>query len=269
VKRRIFSILLVFTLVITGTIGASGMGVLAAEEQKTVTTDNTMSSSQEANKLAEEARLEALKLAREGINKLASQSQQLRLDTVYLGTDRTFYDAGWGLYWSEEWGAVNGDCYSQSFLETNQAEANLVYYAGTGGAASIAFVGNQFSVSGSGSQYANIYISGSYLGGIDVAMAGGSSAVTDISFVVKDDTTETEYSTSILNASLGFGGDAWGDSFNKGIGILLQAGHQYSAYLSLEASAGVWGIGYLNSDWGRFDWDTGEYANWSYITIDF
>jgi hypothetical protein len=261
--------LIALTLVLVGTIGTSGIGVLAAEENQPVTTSDTVISSQEANKLAEEARLEALKLVREGINKLASQLQPTRSDIVYLGTDITFNYAEWGLYYSDEWGMVNGDCYSQSFLDIKQAEANLVYYIGSGGAACTAQVGNDFTVSGSGSQYANIYIVGSYLGGIDVAVFPGGSAVTDINFIVKDNTTGTEYSTSILHAYLDIGEDIWGDdNYNEGISILLQAGHQYSAYLELEA--GIWGGGNINSDWGRFDWDSsGEGANWSYITISF
>jgi hypothetical protein len=294
VKKRIFSILLVAALVITGTIGATGMSVSAAEENAASISDTVRASAnsirvlsdteiaylsnlpdnivstKEGYEQAEKYRLEAVRLAEKGIEKLVSQSQLLRLDTVNLGTDRTFYDAGWGVYWSETWGTIDdGNCYSTSYLEQNQDEANIMLMAGAGGAASIAWVGNQFTVSGSGSQQANISMSVDYVGYLDAYAVPGGSVGINIDLVIRDDTTETEYSTEILDYSIGLGSNQWDVSINAGDSLVLQAGHQYTVYLALTASAGISGIGYIVNDWGRFDADTGQYANYSYINIDF
>jgi hypothetical protein len=216
---------------------------------------------------AETYRLEAITLAEKGIEKLASQSRPMRLDTVYLGTDRTFYDANWGIYWSEQYGTPTDELHSQSYLEDNQAEALVDYNLG-GGGAGIAWVGNQFTVSGSGSQYATISMSGNYTGSIFTAAVFGGSSGVDIVLVVKDDTTGLVSPLNILNTSTGFGDFEWDQNFNYGMVVNLQANHSYSVYISLTASCGLVGAGFVTSDWGRWD-DIGEHVNYSYISIDF
>jgi hypothetical protein len=150
-----------------------------------------------------------------------------------------------------------------------QDEAVSIVGSGSLGSAwAYAQVGKQFYVSGSGSQFANIRISG-WINGYLLVISAGSTSVT-IDFVVWDETTNTKYTTNILNQSRGLvGGDTWNEAFNKGIGMNLESGRNYTAYLQLRVSSGVWGVGASFSDWGDQDGDSGQYAKYTDITVDF
>ena len=190
--------------------------------------------------------------------------------TVYLGTDTTFYDASHGDSGTSSTGACPFFYGSDYYITANKAEAATVL--GPGGYCSKgawAWIGKSFYVSGSGSQTANIIQRG-HIWGLTSAAAGGSSHA-EIKFVVKDLTTGAEYSTTIYSKSEG--GVGWTEvnrDYTKGITVNLQAGHTYIAYLLVETSGAIYGIGEAGSDFGRQDGDyVGEGAWYYSITIDF
>lgn len=225
---------------------------------------------EDAYQQAEQFRLEAVEKAREEISKLADQSPSThRLDTVYLGTNRSFSSAGWGVYWS---GYSPDYCESLVVLSGNNAYATTTFGPlGLGSAAANAWVGNQFTVAGSGSRVANISVAGSYIGDLFATAVGGSSAGVEIYLVVKDDTAGTSFSTQITSRSEGFGISRIPlTSFNRGLSVLLQAGHDYSAYISIEASASLYGAGMAGSQWGTPSiGDYSKYVKFTSISITF
>jgi len=163
--------------------------------------------------------------------------------TVYLGTDTIFYDASHGDSGTSSTGVCPSSYGSDYYITANKAEAATVL--GPGGYCSKgawAWVGKSFYVSGSGSQTANIIQRG-HIWGLTSAAAGGSSHA-EITFVVKDLTTGAEYSTTIYSKSEG--GVGWTEvnrDYTKGITVNLQAGHTYIAYLLVETSGAIYGIG--------------------------
>jgi len=190
--------------------------------------------------------------------------------TVYLGTDKTFYDASDGDKGTFSTGVCTSLYGSEYYLSSEKSEAATLL--GPGGYCSKgawAWVGKSFYVSGSGSQTANIIQAG-HIKGLTTAFGGGSSNV-KINFVVKDLTTGAEYSTTIYSKSEG--GVGWTEvnkNYNKGIAVNLQAGHNYVAYLLVETSGAIYGVGEAGSDFGRQDGDYAGEGAWYYsIKIDF
>lgn len=190
--------------------------------------------------------------------------------TVNLGTDITFYDASDGDKGTFATGVCPSFYGSDYYLASEKSEAATLL--GPGGYCSKgawAWVGKSFYVSGSGSQTANIIQAG-HIWGLTTAAAGGSSNA-EITFVVKDLTTGAEYSTIIYSKSEG--GVGWTEvnkDYTKGITVNLQAGHTYVAYLLVETSGAIYGVGEAGSDFGRQDGDYSGEGAWYYsIKIDF
>lgn len=196
--------------------------------------------------------------------------QPFTLDTVYLGTDRTFSNADRGDKGISNsglaplWIGCNYDYGSKK-----DTAATLIGPGGWGGGTAWSWVGKEFYVSGSGSRTANIYITGHYYGLLSAA-AGGASDVT-IRLVVKDQSNGQQmYTTIYQDHEFGWGWSEVNNNINQGININLQAGHSYIVYLELVTSATVAGAGEGGSDFGPDDGDyNGEGAWYSSITIDF
>ena len=257
----------------TGSVPSVSANALSSEEQALVYAISAGTISRvEADQRADQFRIQAVEKAREEMNKLAAQGSAAKgRDVVYLGTNKTFYNSGWGVYWAESTTYL-GTCESLVILQGNKNFATTSYNAaGLGAGAATAWVGNQFSVSGSGSRVASVSVSGSYIGKVFAAAAGGASAKVDMYLVVKDDTTGIQYPTLILSHSESFGGGSVSLTyFNKGVTVLLQGGHDYSAYISLEASASLYGVGSASSEWGNpVSPDFGKYMTYSSISINF
>ena len=196
-------------------------------------------------------------------------SGTLATNTVTLGTDKTFYSANTGSSGKSKWGVapiIYGSGYTTS---SNKATgATVVGPGGYGGGGAWSWVGTSFYVSGTGSRTANIRMSG-YIEGLTSAAAGGSSS-SKVYLVLKDSTTGTEYSTEIYSESAG--GLGWyevGESFNRGLAVNIQGGHNYIAYLKVQTSASVYGAGESGSDFGPQDGDSGGYTKYSSVKIDF
>ncbi|MDD2613711.1 MAG: hypothetical protein PHH67_00055 [Methanosarcina sp.] len=204
----------------------------------------------------------------DSVNKSTSEQISI-LSTVTLGTDATFTNADCGDSGTSSWGAapcLKGSDYIKSSRRAR--EAVLTGPGGYGGGGAWAWVGKSFYVSGSGSQSANIRMTG-YLYGLTSAAAGGSSS-SDVDLVLKDSTTGTSYSTSIYSVSCGgLGWENVDQSFNKGLSVTLQGGHSYIAYLKVAGSASTYGIGEAGSDFGPGDGDDEGYVSYSSIIVDF
>lgn len=190
--------------------------------------------------------------------------------TVTLGTDATFTTADYGNSGTSTWGAVpsiKGADYVKSSKKAR--EAVVAGPGGAGGAGAWAWIGKQFTVSGSGSRAANIRMTG-YLYGLTSAFETGGSATSEVYLRVKDTTTGTTYNSLVYSVSRSTLGYVIVDrSFNNGIGINLQAGHSYIAYLSVSGSAAVTGAGEAGSDFGPQDGDDEGYVKYNSIVIDF
>lgn len=201
---------------------------------------------------------------------LQGETIQLTGGSVYLGTDKTFYDADTGDKGTSTWGLAPWFYESEYYLSTKKDEAaSLVGPGGYGGAGAWCWVGKSFHVYGSGSQTANVMMPG-HLWGLTTAFAGGSSN-SNVDLVVKDVTTGTEYTTNVYSQSAG--GVGWFEvdkDFNSGVTVNLQAGHDYVVYLEVQTSASVYGVGEAGSDFGPQDGDySGEGAWYFSVTVDF
>lgn len=218
--------------------------------------------------MAEKMRLIAEEEMNEAINNNKPAEASLSRSTVTLGTDATFYTADWGSTDKGKSQLPVGVWDSDYYLDIKQDEAVSIIGSGFGSAWAYAQVGKQFTVSGTGSQSANIRMSGHISGYLFVILAGSTSVKIDL--VVLDETTSTKYTTNILNESRGLAGwDDWYQSFNQGVNVNLQAGHDYTSYLELKVSSGVWTTGAAYSDWGRQDGDSGQWAYYNSIVVDF
>jgi len=194
----------------------------------------------------------------------------LTVDTVYLGTDRTFTTADYWNTGTSSWGLAPM-FYGASTDPGARKDraATVVGPGGYGGAGAWSQIGKTWLVSGTGSRSANIRMSG-YMYGLTSAFAGGTGN-TVINLVVKDLSTGTTYSTNIY--SQGASGAGWcvvNQNFNSGVNVNLQAGHAYAAYLELQTSAAVYGAGEGGSDFGPQDGDDdGEGTYYNNIIVDF
>ncbi|MCZ7385551.1 MAG: hypothetical protein O8C63_12505 [Candidatus Methanoperedens sp.] len=223
---------------------------------------------------AEEIRKELDKTVRKDIeNSLRNVTTDVRIlswDTVNLGTDRTFLSADYGNKGSGTWGVAPWWYGSDYYLSSRKAEASsLVGPAGVGGVNAWSYAGKQFYVSGTGSRSANIRMAGHIWGLTTSALSATSYA--EINLVLWDASTATRYSTNIYTRTEG--GAGWTEAnfdFNNGLGVNLQSGHYYIAYLELITEATVYGSGEAGSDFGRFDGDySGEGVWYNSIIVDF
>ncbi|MBE0481339.1 MAG: hypothetical protein IBX68_10210 [Dehalococcoidia bacterium] len=217
---------------------------------------------------AEEARRNAEAAMQEAIAVPDHSSVRYRTQ-VHLGTDAIFYTADGGNADAGRWGATPGAWGADYYAGMRRAEAaSLVGPGGWGGAWAWANVGKFFTVVGEGSRVADLRVIGDLNGYLSVLVAGSTSVT--VKFVLYNYTTGTSYETVILNQSLGLAGYShWTHGFNQGIPVLLQAGHDYIAYIQVETASGVYGVGYACSDWGRQDGDYGQYIQYSSISINF
>lgn len=189
---------------------------------------------------------------------------------VYLGTDKSITTADIGDYGKSSYGftpAFYGSDYATSSKKAR--ETALTGPIGLGTVNAWAYVGQTFNVSGSGTQSANVYMEGK-IKGMTQAFAGGSAS-TNINFVVKDLTTGTSYKTNIYSVSTSLiDGKVVNQSFNRGIPMNLQGGHNYMAYLEVSGSGSAYSIGEAGSDFGPWDGDgADESVSYTKITIDF
>lgn len=265
--------------------GVVFVSVVSAQEQTTpkidkkekeITTklDSNTKGSQEdlqkAEKIREEINLASRKAIESSLKNATKDTHILVWDTVNLGTDKTFYTADTGNKGSYTWGLAPWWYGSDYYLSSNKAEASsLVGPGGYGGVGAWSWVGKQFYVSGAGSQAANVRANG-HIWGLTTA-AGSAVSNVQINLVLWDATTGTRYSTNIYSKSeSGLGWTEVNSDFNSGIGVTLQAGHYYIAYLELITDAAVYGYGEAGSDFGRFDGDYSGEGAWYYsITVDF
>lgn len=109
----------------------------------------------------------------------------LTSNSVYLSTDKTFYNSNNGDNGESTWGVAPRFYGSDYISSSNKARAaSLVGPGGYGGAEAWSWIGTSFHVDGEGSQTANIRMAG-YLYGLTSAAAGGSSSST-VHLVLKD-----------------------------------------------------------------------------------
>ncbi len=131
-----------------------------------------------------------------------------------------------------------------------------------------AWIGKSFYVSGSGSRSANIRMAGHFNGTtLGVLAAAGA---TDIKLVVKDATTGTSYNTTIYSASgTNMPGQIANQDFNNGVSVTLMSGHSYKAYVEIDGSASITGMGIGASIFGPWGGDANNQVSYSSLTIDF
>ena len=230
---------------------------------------NTPEDLKKAEELRAEIEAQNEKEITVSVDKYAGE-QLLTSSTVTLGTDATFTSADSGDSGTSSWGAApnfKGSDYSASSKKAR--ETAVTGPAGYGGCGAWAWVGKSFTVLGSGSQSANIRMSG-HIYGLTSAAAGGSSS-SNVDLVLKDLTTGTSYSISIYSKSCGgLGWETVDQNYNKGLSITLQSGHDYIAYLKISGSSSTYGAGEAGSDFGPWDLDDdGECVTYSSIVINF
>jgi hypothetical protein len=234
---------------------------------------SSSSSSGDASKavaLREKIKVKNQQEISDSVNNSLSIQPLAIMSTVTLGTDATYTTADYGNSGTSSWGlapSIKGADYVKSSKQARQAV--LVGPGGAGGAGAWAWIGKKFTVSGSGSRAANIRMTG-HLYGLTSAFETGGSASSEVYLNVKDQTTGTLYSTLVYSDSRSnLGYDVVDQNFNNGVGINLQAGHSYVAYLSVAGSASVTGAGEAGSDFGPQDGDNEGYVSYSSIVVDF
>lgn len=232
--------------------------------------NNSSEDTIKAEALRDEIRVKNQQEISDSVNNSLNSQRLAATSTVTLGTDAIFTNADYGNSGTSSWGLapnIKGADYIKSSRTARQAV--LLGPGGAGGAGAWAWIGKTFTVSGSGSRAANIRMTG-YLYGLTSAFQTGGSASSEVYLVVKDTTTGTTYNTLVYSASKSaLGYDLVDKSFNNGIGINLQAGHSYIAYLSVAGSASVTGVGEAGSDFGPQDGDDEGYVRYSSIVVDF
>ncbi|WP_406655767.1 hypothetical protein V7O62_08235 [Methanolobus sp. ZRKC2] len=238
---------------------------------KVPTTSDLAKATEEAEKIREKLEEEMEKEIAASIeNAINDESISVSRSSEYviLGTDKTFYSADDGDCGKLSWGIIPTDHGCAYSLSTKSSFAgSTVAPIGIGGASAWSWVGQSFYIPGSGSRSANIKMNGEYEG-MTFAAAGGASE-SEITLVVKDTTTGTVYDTVVYSKSTGGAGYYPVDtSFNKGININLQGGHEYLVYLVVETSVSTYGYGGAESDFGPYDGDGGV-VKYSSIEIDF
>ena len=188
-------------------------------------------------------------------------------DTVMLGVDKYFYNADVGDAGKSSWGWVPMYWGSNHYEPEPKATAAVVVGpAGWGGGEAWAWVGKDFVVQGSGTDYAVIRMSGHIYGAVT---AGGGVSEAWIELLVKDKTTGDEWSTFIFHEYLsGYGSVPVDEDYSKSITVNLTGGHEYLVYLRVKCNAYITLWGEAGADFGPENGDAG-YTNYSQIFIDF
>lgn len=118
-----------------------------------------------------------------------------------------------------------------------------------------AWVGVPFTASQSGA--ANVIAEGNVHGLLTAAGSTSTNVLVEIR--VKDQTTGTVFKDEILSqGGGGYAADTVDESFNSGTNLNLTGGHNYIAYVYLETSITLAGIGQAGSDFGPQDLDGGN-----------
>ncbi|WNY27620.1 hypothetical protein [Methanolapillus ohkumae] len=282
IMNLIISLIVLMALVVPSMAQISNNEKFDLSELSVISVSNTQNiSEQEAFKMAQKITWAIEKQNEQEIQssvnvnsqKFLQKSQLAAVTTatpIKLGTNVTFTTADCGDFGKSRWGSsimFNGSDYN---LSSRQArEVAMSGPAGAGGCGAWSWVGKSFYVNGTGSKAANIRMSGQ-LYGLTTAFGGGSSN-TLVELVVLDQTTGTSYSTTIYQQS--GGAVSWSEvnrSFNNGVTVNLQGGHQYIAYLKISGSAATYGAGEAGSDFGPWDMDNnGESVKYSNIVVSF
>lgn len=188
-------------------------------------------------------------------------------DKVTLGTDKYFYNADTGDAGKSGWGFVPRFWGSHHNDPTPEATAAIVVGpTGYGGGTCWAWVGKDFVVQGSGTDYASIKMTGHIYGAMS---ASGGVAEAWIDLIVKDKTTGEEWSTSIYHKKVsGWASIPLDEDYSKGVTVNLKSGHEYLVSLKVKCTAKIWFVGEAGADFGPED-GNGGYTNYSQIFIDF
>lgn len=173
---------------------------------------------------------------------------------VSLGTSKTISDMTIGSSGGTNLDGVpsiGGSAYNTT---ADRATAAVLSGSGIGTDTKWATIGVPFTVTGSGSQSATVAAVGDY--NTSRTVLGASSASINIEFYLKNVTTGTSLKTSIFSANssaAGFTNNA--KSFNQGLSATLRGGDKYKAYIYLETSISIAGIGEACADAGPQDGD--------------
>jgi len=232
----------------------------------------------ERAKIAETLRLAIEKETRKDIensHRMTEESYEIApcaSQPVYLGVNTSFNAADYRNSGTSKWGISKKVVNSSAATYNNTVQTFAFTYPGVGGCSAWAYVGQKFHIIGQGSQTANIRMVGSYNGTTEAL--GGGTGNTKITLVVKDLTTGTAYTEEIYDETVSaLGVKQVKRTFNSGKSVMLQAGHEYVAYILLEGSGAAVTLGEGGSDFGP--WDYGPYdppnegARYSRIYIDF
>lgn len=187
-----------------------------------------------------------------------------------LGTNDTIYDPNYGdagKYSSGWTPKAWGSSYDASL---DRAEAAVVTGpAGAGSGTAWAWIGREIYINGTGSQTANIIGRGSIVGLLTAA--GAASCEGRVTLVVTDYTTGgTRYDDVIF--SKGDGGYEDTDvntTFNNGMSMVLEAGHDYMVSMEVDAEVTLSAAGEGGSDFGGGDGDGVGTQGVSFTSIEF
>ncbi|ABB14073.1 hypothetical protein [Carboxydothermus hydrogenoformans] len=184
-------------------------------------------------------------------------------NTVYLGSDATFYVADMGNKGHSTFGIAGAsERYSSYTIDSH------TWTTGLGSASSWAYIGKTIYVSGAGSKGAYIRFKGSYSGSTVPGFLGGIAGA-EVKVTVYDVTAGSQIGSStilLVNDSIGIGSQFTNVPINLSIYVVLQAGHTYCLRYHLSTSVSNYSPQMVISDFWD-DTNSGIYMD--KVTVDF
>lgn len=184
---------------------------------------------------------------------------------VPLGADQFFGDMETGDSWGNWSGDVIGNAGSGTDLNADRAEAAALAVSGLGEIDQYAWVGIPFTVTGDGSQSADVTISGNWQGRV-LTTPSGTIELTIKAFV-ENKTTGAVWESQIHQNSGSFiDGYVYNmPSYSETLTPELEAGNTYRAYAQIHAHASVSGLADASCDFGPGDGDNGTPKQGLYV----
>ncbi len=267
-KKRIINVLLVFTLVIMGTVGASSIGVLANGEE----TNNEISDvvlTEDTINILDQFRLEVAKTLEK--NMITSLHNAKMPDGIKIQIDDnakfSFQITTSNYGQTDEWssglilaGATEAEYDISSSLVK---QYSIVSSPSAGSMGSYALVGQNFSISGNNDVYAEMNSQGHIEGWIEAYLTAAAEATVTVYLV--DQTDGGSYNDPLYhNVVYGPAGtDDIDTNYNSNEMVFLEMGHSYFVYIYLSGISTVVGTA---AEADTYFWDGTTYTT---ITFTF